>query len=73
MAKQIKALDDKVTNLDKAVYDLGGLVVHIKQDACWTKKYLETKNEEDESEKEQKKESSKSEDSKSESVDDKTE
>ena len=71
IAKQIKALDDKVTNLDKAVHDLGGLLVHIFQDTCWIKKYLETKNEEDECEKEKKKENSESDDFESESVDDK--
>ena len=62
-----------MTNLDKDVHGWEGLVVHIKQDACWIKKYLETENEEEESEKEKKKESSESKDSESESVDDKAE
>ena len=30
IAKQIKALDDKVTNLNKVIHDFGGLMVHIK-------------------------------------------
>ena len=41
VAKQIKALDDKVTKLDKDVYAIGQLVVHLKGDVCWVKKHLE--------------------------------
>ena len=74
VAKQIKALDDKQTSLDKIVYELGALVAHIKKDACWTKAYLEKEDEEDESENEkEKKEVSDSEKTESENGDDKAE
>ena len=53
-------MDNKVTKLDKDVYAIGQLVVHLKGDVCWVKKHLEDNAEtESEDEKEEKKEKKK--------------
>ena len=58
-------MDDKLESLAKTVHDPGALVVHVKNDAYWTKAYLKKEVEMHESEK--KKTGSDSEESKSES------
>ena len=55
-------MDDKVIKLDKDVYAIGQLVVHLKGDVCWVKKHLEDNAEtesESESEEEENKEKEK--------------
>ena len=63
-------MDDKVTKLNKDVYAIGQLVVHVKGDVCWVKKHLEDNTEtESESEKEENKEKEDSETESEEVVD----
>ena len=68
--KKLRALDDKVTKLDKDVYALEQLVVHVKGDVYWVKKHLDDNAEsESESEKEENKEKEDSETKSEEAVD----
>ena len=61
VAKQIKALDDKVNKLDKDVYAIGQLLVHVKGVVCWIKDDLKqsAESESEDEEKEEKKEKEK--------------
>ena len=53
IAKQIKALDDKITVVDKVIQDMVVDIKHTKNDTCWVKAYLKKEQEEDEQEEEE--------------------